>query len=211
MAHKKEIEENMEFVARYYRDNTLLPREGWKHFKAIHSLSNLRRNIAAAAIGVAIMATAATIYYASTTSHNDGAVEITPTPTGTEIISSAQTSRKIEFHDASLKEVVAEIERLYGVKVVNLPREEIRVTISYEGTAEDVITTINELFDTELRIDSAAVVSPDVETSDVSPNTEIGEKGKTTRENSGKGKAGIENLDNGKAGIEKSNNGKSEK
>lgn len=164
MAHKKEIEENLKFVARFYRDDTLLPREGWKQFKALHSLSNLRRNIAAAAIGIAILATAASFYYLSSLADRTVTNEEIPAPVPAQTMSPSLRSNTIEFHDASLKEVITEIERLYGVKVANLPEKEIRVTISYEGTAEDVIDTLNGLFDIDLKIEPATDLSPEKQT-----------------------------------------------
>ncbi len=63
-----------------------------------------------------------------------------------------EKTAKIEFKNTPLKEVVAEIERVYQVRIENVPQEEILITISYEGTASDVVETINELFNTKLNI-----------------------------------------------------------
>ena len=62
-------------------------------------------------------------------------------------------SRKIEFTDAPLADVVKEIERVYEVHVVNVPEMgDYRLTLSYEGTAKDLVETINELLGTSLGI-----------------------------------------------------------
>ncbi len=121
-----------------------------KAFKALRS--NLRRNIAVAAVAIAVAAMAAlTVYYIVSSKAPE---EPAPAPVEipVEVPAVSPVSKKIEFRDASLLQVVAEIERLYGVKIADIPQEEIRVSISYEGTAEDVVATLNDLFDTRLQI-----------------------------------------------------------
>ena len=62
-------------------------------------------------------------------------------------------SSRLEFTDASLKDVVKKIESVYEVRIVNVPDTDIRLTLSYEGTAEDLISTINELEGTQMRVE----------------------------------------------------------
>ncbi|MBD5356037.1 MAG: DUF4974 domain-containing protein [Bacteroides sp.] len=160
MANQKKIEDNIQFVARYYRDDMLLPDSGWEQFKATHSLLHSKRNIIAAAVGMAAIAATASLYFLSTFSYQEVTpTEETSTPRPTKTIPTSETNQKIEFHDASLKEVIIEIEKIYNVKITNVPKEEIKITISYEGTAVDVIETINELFDTDLKFTPNADLS----------------------------------------------------
>lgn len=150
MAQEKNLDEDIQFIAHYYRDDTLLPGSGWKQFISSHNLSHFRRNVAAAAACVVVLVASASIYFIST--YHEVAPEEATTPVQSQTIHASEINQKIEFHDASLNEVVAEIERVYSVRVLNVPTEEIRITISYEGTASDVVETINELFDTNLQI-----------------------------------------------------------
>ena len=57
------------------------------------------------------------------------------------------------FNDTPLAEVVKEIEKVYDVRLTSLPEEEYRLTLSYEGTAEDLVATINELLGTHIEIE----------------------------------------------------------
>ncbi len=152
MTKNKEMEEDLQFVAHHFKEGTLLPSNGWRKFKLMHQISSFRRQIAAASIAVVVLAASASIYYlssqdkpsASEESANIVGIE-TPMPSETK-------TAKIEFKNAPLTDVVAEIERVYGVRITNIPDDKIMVTISYEGTASDVVETINDLFDTNLKI-----------------------------------------------------------
>lgn len=149
MTEKNNTEESIRFVTRHYQDDTLMPREGWQRFSISHHISSLRRNVAAACIGAVVFAAAASIYYFNSRPDIPAAVEnvnVQPTETATA------SEQRIEFHDAPLKKVVAEIERVYGVTVDNVPSEEISLTISYEGTAQDVVETINDLLNLNLTV-----------------------------------------------------------
>lgn len=152
MANQKKIEEDIQFVTRYYRDDTLLPARGWRLFRASHGISFFRRNIAAAAVILIVLSASASFYFY--TRNNAPSTEQPAVSVPSTTISLAETSQKIEFRNADLKKVVEEIERIYEVKITGVPEREIKVTISYEGTAAEVIETLNELFDTELSIKS---------------------------------------------------------
>lgn len=60
---------------------------------------------------------------------------------------------RLEFNDAPLSEVVDGVENAYGVTLTNVPEDDLRLTLSYEGTAQDFIETVNELLGTEIRIE----------------------------------------------------------
>lgn len=154
MTEKNKTEESIRFVTRHYQDDTLLPREGWQRFSVSHHISSLRRNVAAAYIGAVVFAAAASIYYFNTRPDIPATVEnMNVQPSETAGVPEQRIER-IEFHNASLKEVVAEIERVYGVTIGNVPSEEMSITISYEGTAQDVVETINDLLTLNLTVSS---------------------------------------------------------
>ncbi len=152
MTEYQELDENIQFVAQHFIEGTLLPYKGWQRFKLLHHISTYRRNIAAAGIAAVVLAASASIYYF--TIHDGGATSesVTAKVDSNSTITKEAKTAKIQFNNAPLTDVVAEIERVYDVKITNLPEEEILITISYEGTASDLIETINELFNIKLTI-----------------------------------------------------------
>lgn len=62
--------------------------------------------------------------------------------------------KAIDFDNASLITVVAEINKVYGVEVTNIPTDAAahHLTLHYEGNAVDLIERINEILDTNLEI-----------------------------------------------------------
>lgn len=59
----------------------------------------------------------------------------------------------IDFTDAPLGDVVKDIERIYGVKISNIPTETYSLTLHYEGDASELVTIINELLNINLQIE----------------------------------------------------------
>ncbi len=54
----------------------------------------------------------------------------------------------------ALADVVVAIEQTYNVKLSNVPASsKQRITMSYSGTADDVVETLNELFDLHITIE----------------------------------------------------------
>ncbi|MDE6549534.1 MAG: DUF4974 domain-containing protein [Muribaculaceae bacterium] len=154
MTELKYKEESLKFVANHFKDGALLPREGWRRFKLTHHVSSFRRKFAAAcAVAVVLAASASIYFFSSYESHYEPNEKITEVGIESKKTEGVKIS-KIHFNNAPLKDVVAEIERVYDVKIKNVPDEEIMVTISYEGTASDVVETINDLFNTNLTISS---------------------------------------------------------
>ena len=154
MTELKIKEESLKFVAGHFKEGALLPREGWRRFKLTHHLSTFGRKFAAAcAVAVVLAASASIYFFSSYESHTESNENITDIRIDDKKPMDVKIS-KIQFNNAPLKDVVAEIERVYDVTIKNVPDEEIMVTISYEGTASDVVETINDLFNTNLTISS---------------------------------------------------------
>ncbi|MDE7421775.1 MAG: hypothetical protein K2N35_16415 [Muribaculaceae bacterium] len=149
------LDNESEFVIGHYKDGTLLPNEGWRRFKLTHRITSFKRYIAAASVATVVLAASASLYYFYATNSNQATETIHLTPTNETQSTTENKIEKIEFYNAPLKEVVADIERVYVVSISNVPEEEVRVTISYEGTAQDVVETINELLNTNLVIISS--------------------------------------------------------
>ena len=147
MSDEKEIS----FVAKHYRKGSFSVDKAWASL-AIVSPSKWRRLRVAAAIVVVVVlsATAAIIY-----NHYEPSAARTETENTVETPSSREVVRVIDFEEATLPVVVAKIKEVYGVEIVNLPEkaDDYRLSLRYEGTAEDLLTTINDLLGTELKIE----------------------------------------------------------
>lgn len=111
-----------------------------------------RRWIAAASCAVVLSASA---YFISQVAFKP--VE-KPEPSRVETVSVKSVAvepdaiRRIEFNDAPLSVVAAEVERVYGVELENITDPDVRISISYEGTAADFVDTVNELLGTHITV-----------------------------------------------------------
>lgn len=144
-------EDDIDFVARHYRKGLFSADRSWKRLGIVTSGTWRRfRTVAAAVALVVISATAFVVYR-----HVDFNHEQPSDSTHREIISPAHTVRAIDFEDAPLPEVVAEIESLYGVRVANVPddSEEYHLSLHYEGNAIDLVETINDILSTEMIVE----------------------------------------------------------
>lgn len=143
---------DIDFIASRYRDglfrtenalNRIRPRRrrGWT---PLHTA-------AAIAAGLVLTATAALVVH-----HNYGIESRDCMESGINVTDDPDeiVVRVIDFEDAPLTQVVAEIRIVYGVEVTNMPRnpEDYRLSLHYEGTAEELVGTINEILETDLQI-----------------------------------------------------------
>lgn len=151
MDEESRFKKSLGFVAENYDDESFSAKKAWRRISLRKREWRIRRIAAASAAAIVIFASSAFIYrYVKTSGGDAGAVEKTET---IEKAPSLKTvSKRIEFNDAPVSVVVREIERVYGVKVINVPDSGLRLTLSYEGTAEDLVNTINELEGTDLKI-----------------------------------------------------------
>lgn len=145
--------ESLRFVAKYWKPSLFSASRGWKELGLAAPVRWWRTRAAAAVAAVAIISASAAIFIYDTVRTPEQAVETTTQPVAeapmTKIV-------RIEFTDAPLAEVIAKIEEVYGVKVTDCPAESARLTLSYEGNAPDLITTINEILGTEMKVELCA-------------------------------------------------------
>lgn len=147
-----------DFIARHYRhglfnaDRALqalgIRRAGWLH----------RWHTAAAVAFIAVAGAVAAVVISTRSDQNAApkteaeksidvpAAHQSPSP-GAEII-------VLDFDDAPLTEIVAQIESSYGVTIQGIPANasEIRLTLHFEGNVDDLIATINAMLDTEMTV-----------------------------------------------------------
>ena len=148
MTEKNVIDKKYEFVVSHFKDGTLLSNEGWRRFKLANRIPSIKRYIAAASVASAILVASASFYYYYAYNSQSPTEDIHLNPSEETKPTAEIKIVKIEFRNATLKEVIDEIEHVYDVKISNIPEQDIRITISYEGTAQDVVETINELLNT---------------------------------------------------------------
>lgn len=156
MIDKEKFEESTEFVSRFYEEGAFKPR------LSFGLASQLRRRrairwVAASIAGVAFAASAVLIGYHY--GYHYKVKEAAPEPViiteiaKPEVTPSPEAIIRLEFNDAPLAEVVKGVEEAYGVKLYNVPREDLHLTLSYEGNAEDFVEAANELLGTDIKIE----------------------------------------------------------
>lgn len=111
-----------------------------------------QRWVAAASVGamLALGATAGFLF----THHSapEAVVAAAPAPVAAE---QPVGLHVLDFKEAALPAVVAEIAKVYGVEVIGLPAkpETYLVTIHYEGDVEGLVAALNETLDIHLKLD----------------------------------------------------------
>lgn len=141
-------DDNIDFVARHYRRGAFSAKAGWRRL-GIRPVYSIYKKIAAAvAVTVVLSATAAFVYHNYAVDRRNVPADVA------EPVQPQYVVRAIDFDDAPLPVVVAEIKKVYGVEVGNMPEdaESYRLSLHYEGNAVDLVATINELLDTNMTI-----------------------------------------------------------
>lgn len=152
MESNNKLYQSLHFVATFWRKDSFSVDNALKRLGIKNTLRNMRRRVATVVAVVAVLGMSAAIYF----SYKESSPQPVPAEKGSPSVlpseSPLQRRVRMEFTDATLDEVVKEIEHAYGVKIENIPDEEIRLTLCYEGNASDLIATINELLGTHLKI-----------------------------------------------------------
>jgi hypothetical protein len=151
MMEKDKFDNSLNFVSRHYRANAFSTKEGLEKIGIGEHRWWKQRWVAAAAVGVVLAASAAVYSIVQTVPQGSDEVPVVEQQIDNSV-KPAEIVKKITFEDADLATVVNEIEKVYDVKIVNMPDKEYHVTLSYEGNAADLVDTINELLGTNLKI-----------------------------------------------------------
>lgn len=144
------FQKDIEFIAKHYKKGL------FSIEPALYRIKGFKKKIwtfpKVAAISSVVIAIGATAAILITNSYNQKGI-------GTEIPVIEKSSQElvshiIDFDDVPLTTVVEQINIIYKVEVDNMPvnAEEIYVSIHYEGTAIDLIETLNEILGTNLKI-----------------------------------------------------------
>lgn len=147
--------DSIDFVARYYRKDSFNPAKSLKELE----ISPVRRfrwlRIAACVTGIAAVGVSAMILISrSETPRADvKAEEKNKIEAGAEKVVEPEI-HVIDLEDTPLAKVIETIEQTYHVAVTNRPedRGELRLTLHFTGSADELIESINEIYDLELKV-----------------------------------------------------------
>ncbi len=141
-------EEDLSFVARHYRKGSFSTDTGWRRLGLINPFRWKRLRIAAAVAATIILSATATYIY------NEYNIEPSSEPVQSVLTTPELIERTIDFEDAPLTAVIAEIKKVYGIEVDNLPDDPdtYRLSLHYEGNLLELIDEINDILGTELKI-----------------------------------------------------------
>lgn len=156
-------ERDINFIARHYRRGLFSAERGWRRL-GLRGYTLRRRYRIAAAIGAFVVLTAsAAIIYQSTRPAEHTEVESAPpavhVDTGADNAANVTATpeksvRPIDFENTPLPVVVEKVNDTYGVTLTNLPADadSYRLSLHYEGTAEDLVETINDILGINLEV-----------------------------------------------------------
>lgn len=153
---------DIDFVTKHYSEGRFKVNAGWRRL-GIASAYRWRPVKVASIVAVTMVigATAAIVYH----NYGLGTREAVPAdavsrrevvkPVEEASVVSCHAVMVIDFEDAPLTQVVEKIKEVYGVSVVGMTpaAESCKLSLHYEGTADDLIETINEILGTELAIE----------------------------------------------------------
>ena len=143
----------MEFVVKNYRHGAFDTRKAWASLGIFGFRKPSVMKIAGiVALLIAVTATAAIVLRNNVFTGNE------TESTGSHSVSDEQviaTVAPVDFDNTPLTEVIEKVNAVYGVHITNLPENagEYRLTLHYEGSADNLVATINELLGIELEIE----------------------------------------------------------
>lgn len=147
------MEENkdIQYIAKHYRKGLFATETALRRIKSTGRRWWTPAKIAAASVAIVVMgATAAVLIHNSSISEPPAPTEqVQPS-----VSPSVAVVRVIDFEETPLTVVVAEIKKVYGVEVTDLPENaaEYKLSLHYEGSAADLVDTINAILDTDMKI-----------------------------------------------------------
>lgn len=152
MIMTEKMKKSLRFVTKFYSPGALRPDDSF----ITEGLSFWKRHaVAASIIGVTLLAVAAVSTHL-VLNHTQPQPKIQKTETTVSPVEETpkiETVKEMRFEEASLPEVVKAIEDAYGVKVAGKTEGQPSLTLSYKGTAEELVAAINDLLGTNLRIE----------------------------------------------------------
>lgn len=143
------MEKEISYVAKRYRRGKFATDKGWQRLGIAPSQRWRRMRVAAAIMSVIALSAVAAIFY-----HEYGLSEAPVVEQQVADIPSATAVRVIDFENTPLPTVISEIRDVYGVDLTGIPDNaaDYRLSLHYEGSAADLVETINEILDTKMAV-----------------------------------------------------------
>lgn len=147
------MEENKDinFIARHYRSGLFGVEPTLRRIKPMVRRWWTPVRIAAASAAIVVLGATAAVIIRHNTSVNDApAVEHKVEPAEAPQL----VVKVIDFENTPLPVVVKKIHEVYGVEVTGLPdnADDYLLSLHYEGSATDLVDTINEILDLNMKV-----------------------------------------------------------
>ncbi len=145
-------DKDISFVVKHYRRGSFATDKAWSSLEIVSRPKWHGMRAAAAVIVIVVLSATAAVVY---NHFNNSVAPASQEASGSETMqSAAETVRVIDFEETPLTEVVDKINEIYKVEIVNLPADaaDYKLSLRYEGTAEDLVETINDILGTDMII-----------------------------------------------------------
>lgn len=142
-------ENNIEFVATHYRRGSFAVEKALRAIRPAAVSWWTRGRIAAAVVVLLAVSATAAVMIGKSLNDSKPAPEVEE-----QTVSAADVVRIIDFEEAPLSEVIKKIKEVYGVEIAGLPEnaDDYRLSLHYEGSATDLVETINTILGTEMTV-----------------------------------------------------------
>lgn len=153
MNQEEKIERSIDFVGAHYREGGFDKKRAWRSLGAGRIWWRRPGAIAASVAAIVVAASACVLVFVPSGRREEKPVQQhQAVPVVEQTAMPVAKSTHIEFNDAPLPEVVEAIERTYGVKIENVPQQSDNITLSYDGTAAELVETLNTLLGCQMTI-----------------------------------------------------------
>lgn len=143
-------DKEIKYIADRYRSGRFSVKEGWRRLGIAPSLRWKRMRIAAVAGGILFLSATAAVIYRQYAANEPTPIEMTQPKT----TAPAYTVKIIDFESTPLPQVINRIKEVYNVDIINVPdnAEDYKLSLHYEGTAIDLVETINDILNTQMAV-----------------------------------------------------------
>lgn len=139
----------IKFIASHYKKGLFAVEPALRRIRGVPVRWWTRSRIAVACVAAVFLTATAAIFIHKSYFSDTSEQMLKPYP-----LPAAEIVRVIDFEDAPLPIVVEKIREVYGVEVGNIPENagEYHLSLHYEGSATDLVETINDILDLDMVI-----------------------------------------------------------